>query len=905
MHKIINLHNGKILSFLSRMLKAFSICGALFICVSFSYAQNIKVYNPYSLNVGAVEAFVLDKAEGNENVQVERTAAHLEDWLYRMEFLWPEGSEVGAAAVRRGNKIFVIFDDEVALEKEFILGQSKPFVEDIVLIPSSSGTVFQLSTLADFYPRMQRDGAKWYFDLLDKEPDTNIQYATEDANQIENKVAINFADDNPGKVVGFLGPLGEHTILVGTSRTSFLGVQKNRQYSGFKILESIQGLMIESLKSDLNLRSFDRGFILSADSNLPISNIFSTNIIGENSFSDQRIFNWQRWYGDSGDNFLDKRAELILAASRAKSDTRNAARTDVIRFFLSNELAQEAIGIFNLIKREHPFFTDLPELYAIQGAAYLMAHRYSEAENIFSSVSLATFKESLLWLGLAMSSQGEYQLAEEQFEISEGILLSYPAHLQMRFGLVRVNNALKVNKLSIAREWIETLESLEGDFRITQKELLELYKANFNRRNGNPEHARTIYKSLEYATNRMVRVSAQFELTKLDILEEKMHHRDAIEKLLKLRYGWRGDQLEMEIIIFLSRMYFAAKEYRKGFKLLYAGVSYLSNKSLSVKATDLMENEFISLFFEGKADELNPIYALSLYDEFRELTPSGIIGNFIVEKIASRLIEIDLLDRAQDLLEYQVRFRLDGSERARVGTKVAVLKLLSRDPEGAIVILSETRYPGISRELSDERRRLLAKALVELERYDEAERLLTGDASVSADNLRLSIFWNLQQWAYASETLRRLVGDPLKDNDVLSENQARNILNWAVAMKLNEDELGLSLARKKYLEAMNNTYYKDLFLSLTSDRESDVNITLGSSLLQQISGNSFNKFLDDYRLRIANPNEEFLGLPNQLLQSAIIESEKIKLDNGDNTAPPDDDNQTEIEEAVKTEILDE
>ena len=56
------------------------------------------------------------------------------------------------------------------------------------------------------------------------------------------------------------------------------------------------------------------------------------------------------------------------------------------------------------------------------------------------------------------------------------------------------------------------------------------------------------------------------------------------------------------------------------------------------------------LFVEDKADSMSPITAIALYDEFRELTPPGKKGAEMVRRLADRLVDVDLLDRAAELL---------------------------------------------------------------------------------------------------------------------------------------------------------------------------------------------------------------------------------------------------------------
>ena len=58
--------------------------------------------------------------------------------------------------------------------------------------------------------------------------------------------------------------------------------------------------------------------------------------------------------------------------------------------------------------------------------------------------------------------------------------------------------------------------------------------------------------------------------------------------------------------------------------------------------------------------------ALGLFYDFRELTPPGRRGDEMIRRLSDRLVSVDLLDQAADLLQHQVDHRLQGAARAQV-----------------------------------------------------------------------------------------------------------------------------------------------------------------------------------------------------------------------------------------------
>ena len=73
----------------------------------------------------------------------------------------------------------------------------------------------------------------------------------------------------------------------------------------------------------------------------------------------------------------------------------------------------------------------------------------------------------------------------------------------------------------------------------------------------------------------------------------------------------------------------------------------------------------------------------------------------MIRRLADRLVSVDLLDQAAELLQYQVDNRLQGAARAQVATRLAVIYLMNRKPDKAQAVLRATRTADLSNELRD------------------------------------------------------------------------------------------------------------------------------------------------------------------------------------------------------------
>src|SRR5262249_30557846 len=162
-------------------------------------------------------------------------------------------------------------------------------------------------------------------------------------------------------------------------------------------------------------------------------------------------------------------------------------------------------------------------------------------------------------------------------------------------------------------------------------------------------------------------------------------------------------------------------------------------------------------------------------------------GDMVVSRLVDRLVEVELLDRAADLLKQQIDTHLKGAPLAEAVNRLAVIHLLARQPEQALSVLSRPIAPEATPAAVSQRRLITARTLGELARYKEALNLLENDTSLDADRLRAEIGWRTQNWPLASAAFGKLVpaaGQALTDTD------RQTVLRLAIAQSLSNDAAG-------------------------------------------------------------------------------------------------------------------
>ena len=246
------------------------------------------------------------------------------------------------------------------------------------------------------------------------------------------------------------------------------------------------------------------------------------------------------------------------------------------------------------------------------------------------------------------------------------------------------------------------------------------------------------------------------ELTAEDTQASAMRSRP----LEKLRYRWRGDDLELRILRKLGSLYFAEARWREGLDVLRIASANFPGAELAREAQDDMRSAFNDLFLGGKTEAMPPVQALALFYDFIELTPIGRDGDEMIRRLTERLVAIDLLAPAEELLDHQVYKRLDGVARSVVATQLAMIYILDNKPKEALKTINDTRLTRLPDDINHRRRLLEARALAGLKQFDAARAPCSPTTRPPKPcRLRGDIYWESGNWPVAAAKNEEMLGD--------------------------------------------------------------------------------------------------------------------------------------------------
>ena len=725
---------------------------------------------------------------------------------------FPWKAPLGAAAFRRGEAVWLVFDTAAKLDVSQAPALTSMF-KGLKVVEGPGFSAVRVASPSLATVKAWADGSTWTLALGPgvQRPAVPIK-AERDPDSAAP--ALRAVLSGGTKALWLDDPVVGDRVAVVTALAPSKGVPGRRTYVDFTLLPSAQGMAMEPAAADLNVAVDGEWVRISRPKGLSISTVVAAagskakpgapvGLGLPQPASMPGLIDYAGWSRTGDGGFMARYSQLQNAA--ADEVNREAAgdhtvgfngRMGLARFLVGSELSYEAIGVLNLLSKQHQELGGDPEFRGLRGAARAMAGRYKEAENDFSVPVLADDPASSLWRGYIAAKENDWAASAESFAKGASAMNQFSPAWQSRFARAYAESALDLGKLNIASTEValsiaQTQDPIEQlQTRLIQARLIEAM--------GYPKRALPLYDAVARAPLDMISAPAQMHAAQLRLQFGQITSTQAISVFDGLRYRWRGDRVELELIRNLGRLYLASGHYREALETLR------SIANMPIQAPEMndihadLASTFRALFLDGRADGMEPVQAVGLFLDFKDYAPVGADGDLMVRKMARRLVDVDLLDRAAVLLKYQAENRLDGIAKAQVSTDLATIYLMDRKPEAAIEALNDSRTTVLPKDLQDQRRMIEARAWLDLNQNDHALELVAKDTSADADGVRAEVAWRQHQWGQVGQLVEKVLGDRWKKPDPLTPEQEALLLRAGVAYSLGGDDVGLERLRSRF-----------------------------------------------------------------------------------------------------------
>jgi tetratricopeptide (TPR) repeat protein len=730
---------------------------------------------------------------GVVKVQVEAS-----DGQTLLHFPWK--APLGAAVFRRGEAVWVVFDAPARLDLGAAARASKQITTTQVL-QGADFTALRITAPPEVRVSAAGAGAMWTVALgsTDQSPSSSVKITREGASI---SAALSAAVAGATRVVWINDPAVGDRVAAVTALAPSKGLASRRQFVDLALLASAQGLAVEPVADDVTVASDGdivsigrpKGLLLSAKAPQAPAAIGLPQPATRPGLVD--FANWSKT-GPGG--FVARYDALQSAAATEAGAGRDAgvdARMGLARFLIGSEMSFEAIGVLDMTAKAQPNLLGDAEFRGLRGAAKAMSGRYKEAQTDFSAPAVADDPASALWRGYIAAKLGQYAEARQQFAAGDKALFQFSPKWRSRFATADAEAAISLGLLPVAQAAIDN--ALRGENDPLEQLPTRLVQARLFEAQGDKDRALRVYQAVARCRVDWLAAPALLHATQLRLAQGRITPTQAADVYDGLRYRWRGDATELDTIRALGQIYISLGRYREALEALRSAGQRLPDLPQAVQLQTDLSDAFRNLFLEGQADGLQPIQALALFYDFKELTPIGADGDLIVRKLARRLVDVDLLAQAADLLKYQADNRLDGAPRAEVATDLAIIDVMNRQPEAALTAINSSRTTLLPNALNAQRRLVESRAWLGLGQYDHALEIIQNDKGPEADAIRAEVAWKKHDWTSAANRFEQLLGDRWKTPGPLGGDDEAKLLRAAIALSLSGDDTGLARMRERY-----------------------------------------------------------------------------------------------------------
>jgi len=763
----------------------------------------------------------------------------------RLTFSFPAATP--AALFRRADTVWLVFDSTKPIDLEPIRRQSGAVITEASVIPLEQGQALRMRLsrpqLASLSGEDQPGGVNWTVIFADAmlAPPQPLAVIRNIADPLLANVSVPL--QRAGLLHRLVDPDAGDTLLVVTAMPPARGFIKRQDFVEVSLLESIHGVVVHPNSDDVTAEIASDKIILGKPGGLTLS---SADKGGERASTAVRpIFELAEWRNNQNGSFIARQDALLEAAASAAPDQRTPARIDLARFYLSRGLYSEAEGVLDLALGDAKSGAEDPIVLIVHSVASTLMGRPDLGLKDLANAAIGTNYDSQLWKAMAYVRLGRWVEAREKFKSVEFAITSLPIELQRIVIVDAMRASLEVRDYPGAAKRAAELEviGLPADL----KPAVSVLRGRLAEALGHDKDAQDEYRSAMTSSDRAAATEARLLDIALRQKRDEISQADSLRELETLAVTWRGDMLEVQTLEMLARIYAETGRYGEAFAASRIATRMSPNSEIARQGQDAAAALFAQLFLGQKGDDLPPIDALAMFYEYRQLTPIGRRGDEMIRRLADRLVAVDLLDQASELLQYQIDKRLEGAARAQVAARLAMVYLTNRKPDRAIATLRSTRIADLSSDLRQQRLLLEARAQSDIGRHDLALDVIANIGGREAIRLRSDIHWAARQWRQSSEQIELYYADRWRDFKPLSAIEKSDVIRAVVGYALADDAIGLARFREKYAPLMSGVADRAAFEAASKPTGSGTDFAQIAKMAASID--TLDGFLRDMRMR--------------------------------------------------------
>ncbi len=626
-----------------------------------------------------------------------------------------------------------------------------------------------------------------------------------------------------GKLLTLQDPDAGDALHVVTVSLPSERIDQGRRFSDVEVMPAFAGMVVRPLADGVRVTRINDYVLVTAPDGIratPDAGPVMLNNTGRASEGSDyaRLFDFPSWRQGGIENLSrNRRALEQRAAAAPNDDIRNEAIMNMALLYFANNFGQETLGVLRLLEMRNPALARNANFIALRGAAAAMAGHYQDALQDLSNPAIQQHPEVNLWIGYAAAATEQWRMANRSFPTDNSLLIEYPPNISTPFTIYMAESALRLGRTDTATKLLETLDTWGSDMESHHRAAIAYLKGEVSRQEGRKAEAIRIWRPVANGLDRLYHAKASLALANLELAEGNIKIKEAIDRIDSLRFAWRGDGLEVQIMHNLGLLKVQNGQYLDGLgdmKTAMALADTLLDDTDVIRAD--MSRVISDIFIGGQAQNISPLEAISIHTAYGNLLPTGAEGAAATLNFADFLIRVDLLEKAAELINSQLMAGTIPPEKVpALGAKLSAIYLLDSRPAEAISALQRSTRSDTDPKLEQERQMMRARALSQLNRTDEAIGALATYDTDDVKRLRADVLWRARRWVPAAQTIESML--PPSPPNPLPPETAEMVVNAAVAYKLGGDSAGLESLRRRFGVSINATPQANAFGVITRD----------------------------------------------------------------------------------------
>ncbi len=715
--------------------------------------------------------------------------------------VFPFDQDTPAAVFRRGDTVWMIFDTVSGILPPPGSSDLDNVAQNFTVVSSGDTQVVRLDLAQDRLATLGSEGMAWVLSLGDMMLSPTEPMALSRRRDIEGSFEMVADVVRPGRVHDFRDPLVGDVLKVVTAYPPARGLTRSLDYVDFTALRSVHGLVVQPKSANLAVAIESPEAVISTTGGLTVSAIDTLRNTGSEAQEAARAgyLDLTSLEERSPQAFIETRDQLEAMAAASEGRDRDIARLRLAQYLVANRFAIEAIGVLNVLDDELKAVDLTREIRSTSAIANVLAGRPRDALRMLNAASLDQEVDALFWRTIARAETQDYRGARFDAMEARAIADNYPEWARNRFRLAAARSAVEAGDSSLAQRMLDSIDF--ASISVEDASMFHLLSGRIDEAEGRNQEALDTYGQVIVSEVRPTRAEAVYRTLLLLDREGRLDLAKGTQTLAAETLLWRGDALEADMQTLLAQLYFRNGDYRLGFETVKAAVANYPESPPVNALRDQAQSMFADLFLNGLADSIGPVEAMAIYYDFQHLTPPGARGDEMIRNLARRLVRVDLLAQAAELLQYQLDNRLRGVARTQIASDLAVIYLADRKPQEAMRVLRDTQLPGLPESLLRQRRILEARAMIDGGRDQLALDLISNMDGKDVELLRIDAHWKARRYSQAGEMIEAIYGNAPAGKP-LNLVARMSLIKAAVGYVLAGDDFSLSRLRGKFGEQM-------------------------------------------------------------------------------------------------------